>query len=265
MRFLLILWILPILLASFSIAQAKTPVVILADDDYAPFSMKASGGDADGLYFEILREAFSRLSNYEVTVRPVPWKRGLKEIQQGRAFAIFPPYFWPEQRPYMAPYSEPILNERVVVACRNDVFDDAPRTAWPEAYYGLTIANNDGFLTPGQAFFDAVDEGDIELREVADVASGLVMMANGRVDCYVNGELAIQWETQRLRQAGTIRKDSGWYAIGAEVSSNYGYIGYSRDGDFPFQEDFRRQLDKALRSLQAAGRIEAIVERYMDR
>ncbi|MDH3661330.1 MAG: transporter substrate-binding domain-containing protein [Alphaproteobacteria bacterium] len=265
MRFLLLLPILPVLLASIPIAHAKTPVVILADDDYAPFSMKTSGGDADGLYLEILREAFARLSGYEVTVRPMPWKRGLKQIQQGRAFAIFPPYFWPEQRPYIASYSEPILNERVVVACRNDVFDDAPRTAWPEAYYGLTIANNDGFLTPGQAFFDAVGKGRIELREVADVASGLIMMANGRVDCYVNGELAIHWETQRLRLAGKIREDGGWYTIGAEVSSNYGYVGYSRDGDFPFREDFRRQLDETIRSMQAAGRIEAIVEGYINR
>lgn len=254
-----------ILLSSIPFANAVTPVVILADDDYAPFSMKTLDGQADGVYVRILREAFAQLDGYEVVIKPVPWKRGLKHIRQGRAFAIFPPYFWPEQRPYMAPYSEPILNERVVVACREEVLDNNPRPTWPGDYHGLTIANNDGFLSPGQSFFDAVDRGDIKLREVRDVEGGIAMLANGRVDCYVNGDLAIQWVTKQLIESKKLHASQTRFVVGADVAANEGYVGYSRDGNFDFKDDFRQRLDAVLSEMRSSGRIDAIVKSYMNR
>lgn len=244
-------------------AQALTPVTILADDDYAPFSMKTLDGQPDGIYARILEEAFARLEGYDVQIKPVPWKRGLKDVRQGRALAIFPPYYWPKQRPYMAPYSEPILNERVVVTCRSDVLADTQRPNWPEDYYGLTIANNDGFLTPGQAFFDAVDRGDIKLREVRDVEGGIAMLANDRVDCYVNGDLAIKWVTRQLVESRKLRSNQVDFVVGTEVAANQGYVGYSRDSNFSYKEEFRLELDAVLRDMRSSGRIDAIVRSYM--
>lgn len=90
-------------------------MVILCDAGYPPYSY-AEGDEAKGLYTDILRAAFKRMPGYRVDIRPMPWARGLAEVASGRAFALFPPYYRPSERPWMD-YSRPMLKEKVVVLC----------------------------------------------------------------------------------------------------------------------------------------------------
>jgi len=54
------------------------------------------------------------MDTYDITMKGIPWKRGLLKLKKGAAFALYPPYFRPVKRPYMD-YSKPILEEKLVV------------------------------------------------------------------------------------------------------------------------------------------------------
>ena len=64
---------------------------------------------------------FSRIEGYNVSIKMLPWKRSLRKIEAGKELAVFPPYYWPKKRPYIAPYSEPLLLEQVVAICHENV------------------------------------------------------------------------------------------------------------------------------------------------
>ncbi|MGL5321442.1 MAG: transporter substrate-binding domain-containing protein, partial [Aeromonas veronii] len=101
-----------LLLGLCMMAHAKTRVEILADAAYPPYSWQ-EGEEVRGIYADIIREVTSAMPDYEVVLKPMPWRRGLSMVEQGTAFAIFPPYYMPDTRPYMWPYSQPMLDEEL--------------------------------------------------------------------------------------------------------------------------------------------------------
>jgi len=139
---------LPAALCLFIAAGAQagtaTPLVIYGDDDYPPYSY-VENGQLKGIYTEIVREATQAMPQYAVQLRPVPWKRGLLMLQTGEAFALYPPYSWRSERPYVR-YSVPLLMEQLVVLCSQDVLAKRALRQWPADYGGLHIGVNAGFL-----------------------------------------------------------------------------------------------------------------------
>ncbi|MBU2711239.1 transporter substrate-binding domain-containing protein, partial [Zooshikella harenae] len=97
---------------------AAESVTIIADEDYPPYSYKKDGKMA-GIYTDILRAVFDAMPDYKVTIEGVPWKRGLKMMEDSDSFALYPPYKH-AGRPYME-YSMPILSEEVAVYCIDKV------------------------------------------------------------------------------------------------------------------------------------------------
>lgn len=72
-------------------AFAGEKVVLLGDDDYAPYSY-VENGQFKGMYVELLNKASELLKPaYEVELKPRPWKRSLADLENGTAFALFPP------------------------------------------------------------------------------------------------------------------------------------------------------------------------------
>lgn len=245
---------LVLLAAGFSQARAQTSVTIYGDNDYAPYSFQDAAGDAQGVYVEALRRAFAKLDGYDVTIALVPWKEALAHLEIGTGFAAFPPYYRPKARPYIQPYSEPILTESVQIVCRAEVLETA-RETFPHSYHGLRFANNAGFQTPGEAFFAAVDAGEIALDESGGTAENLQKLIDNRADCYVNDRLAI---LDTLKSMGHTASDAG-LAWGGVVSEDDGYVGYARDADaFPFKADFVEKLDAIIVDMKASGEIDAI-------
>ena len=242
---------------------AQTVMVeMLGDDNYPPYSY-IENDQPKGIYVDILKAAFERLPDFEISFKMLPWKRGLALIEAGEAVAIFPPYHRLAERPFMQPYSEPILLEQVAVFCDASVFG-VERPVWPDDYYGLRIANNRGFLTPGAAFFDAVKDGIIELNEVASARHGLRMLIQRRVDCYINDAQAIRWELNRLAEAGEFDPAASTIVRGAAAAAEWGYVGYTRrgGGNFPFKETLILRLDRELLAMKQAGEIDRIVDRF---
>ena len=237
-------------------ALAVERVTIYGDDGYAPYSY-LENGQVRGIYVDILQQAFRMMPDYDVTITLVPWKRGLRLIESGRAFALFPPYHQPVLRPWMAPYSEPILEEAVVIMCHEDVMAHT-RPYWPDDYKGLLVGFNEGFAV-GR---NAGREGVIRAEEAASNEINVLKLINRRIDCYVNDRLAIHFALHALK--GDRRFKGGMKFIeGPVLSREFGYLGFSSAGAFPFRNDFIMQFNTIIRKMKAKGAIADIVRKYM--
>lgn len=248
-----------LLLASQAVVAGVTDVAIYADDAYPPYS-HAVNGEARGAYAAILRKAFARMPGYRVEIRPVPWKRGLKMLEAGEAFALYPPYHRPAERPYMD-YSVPILAESVAVFCHEALLPKRGAGRWPQDYLGLRIGVNTGFLIGGSEFEQARKDGRIIVDEARGTDENLKKLLLGRLDCYMNDRLAILDALLRIKGEDG-RRYAAQVAEGATISQEFGYLGVTRtdNGRFPFKHDFMRQLDTILGEMKRSGEIEHIVE-----
>lgn len=255
--------IFALLLALFtSGARAELiSVEVVGDNDYVPYSYE-EGDEPKGIYVEILTEVFKRLKGFDVSIRMLPWKRGLALVATGDAFAIFPPYYWPDERPYIHPYSQPLLLEQVAVYCRDNVMD-RPRPNWPGDFYHLRIGNNQGFLTPGAAFFGAVNAGLIDLNEVKDTNTGLRMLILGRVDCFVNDRRTILHELNNLQGEGVYHPREDPIVEAATGDGHWAYLGYTNKKPelYPYKNEFVRQVDAIIKRMHDTGEIDRIAKR----
>ena len=239
-------------------------MTILCDAGYPPYSY-AEGHQARGLYHDILRAAFARMPEYRVHIRPLPWARALAELAKGRAFALYPPYHRPSERPWMD-YSRPILREKLVVFLRAEVARRLPDEQVPQAYSGLRIGQNSGFINiPDHAYQRMLARGELQQVSGKDNRTSLAMLYRGRLDAYINDRRAVLWELERMRGDGVLG-DNGfdWIVEGPWLSGEEGHLGYTRRNPraFPYKADFKKRLDAILADLEREGVIYRIVSGY---
>ena len=242
-------------------------VQIFSDAAYPPYSYEEKE-TVQGIYPEVLKVIFSRIEEYRVTIIPVPWKRGLKAIEDGEVLALFPPYHNVDKRPWMWPYSLPILEERTVVFCHSGIFAKGARPHWPEDYYGLTIGNNAGFAFGGDKFWQAVKAEKLRVEEGRGNAQNLLKLAIKRIDCYMNDRLSILWELNRLKATGEYNEAKQEKLVeGATISVEYGFLGFTdRDNSkFPYKKEFLMKFDSVLYQMKKSGEVQQIVEQYLKR
>ncbi len=261
---ILVAWLL--CLAMHGIAQAQTPisVTVLCDASYPPYSY-AENDEAKGLYSDILRAAFARMPGYRVSIRPVPWARGLSALEKGTAFALFPPYHCPVERPWMD-YSRPILEESVVAFVRAELAQQRAIEDFPAAYAGLRIGLNRGFSSITEPKYTTMlAAGEVKQSYATDNRTNLLQLRRKRIDVFVNDRLSILWELQQMHNKGMFASNGlNWLVEGPKLSSEHGHLGYTRINEqaYPYKQDFRQQLDQALLTLEQDGSIARLAQRY---
>lgn len=247
-----------------ALAQAPVAVTVLCDANYPPYSY-AENGEAKGLYSDILRAAFARMPAYRVKISPTPWPRGLAALENGTAFALFPPYYRPLERPWMD-YSKPILEETVVAFIRADLGQQRAIDDFPNAYAGLRIGLNRGFnIIASPRYKTMLAAGQLTQSFATDNRTNLLKLRRKRIDVYINDRLSILWELQQMQSEGLfIRTGLGWLTEGATLSSEHGHLGYTRVNEqaYPYKQDFKQQLDKALLTLEQDGSIALLTQHY---
>jgi polar amino acid transport system substrate-binding protein len=261
---------IPVLLAALcpapAAAQPAPPqaVTIYVDDAYPPYSYAANGA-ASGVYPAVLTRIFASMPGYKVDLQPVPWKRGLRLLEQGEGFALAPPYYRPAERPWMD-YSAPIMLESVVVYCNEAVAARTAEPRWPDDYHGLRIGVNTGFLLGGPAFEAARRGGKLTVEEARGTDENLKKLLLGRIDCYMNDRSAIQHALQRARAEDAYQRMAHVVETNV-VSQENGYLGLTRQhGErWPFRADFIRQFNQVLETLRRSGELGQIAERELRR
>ena len=236
---------------------AEQQVTIYADDAYPPYSY-VENGELKGIYTEILSNVFSKMEGYQVKLEGRPWKRGLKLMETGEGFALYPPYKREQDRPYME-YTTPILAEQSAAYCKEKVLETS-RNQWPDDYYGLTIGNSSGFAVGGKDFDDAVKAGKIKVSESKGNRKNLLKLDAGRIDCFINDALSIEWELSLMKKQG--QYNSG-IIRGATINSENGYLGLTKLSEkYSYLEDFKEQYHQHLKSMKDNGEIDKIIEKY---
>ena len=241
---------------------ADIPVTVYADAGYQPYSYADKNGRPAGLYYEIVKVAFARMKGYQVTVKPVPWKRGMAMLKSGSAFALYPPYMNLKDEPFTWPYSLPLYEEIVVAVCTREVAARR-RTRWPEDFYGLKIGNNAGFLVGGDTFNSAVKAGKIRLEEAVDTRTNIIKLGLKRIDCYINDRVSIRLTEDQLVREGKL-SPSGVGVEAAVIATEQGFLGFTdRDqGKFPYKTDFLKQFDAVIYDMKRNGEIDTIARHF---
>lgn len=246
-------------------AAAPQAVTIYADDSYPPYSY-IENGKLTGIYTAIIQKALERLPEYQVDLVAVPWRRGLAMVDNGQAFALYPPYFRPQERPHVR-YSEPMLTEQVVVYCNAGVLAKRPSTRWPSDFYGLRIGINSGFLLGGQEFDAAARANLLKVDEAQGSRANLLKLLRARIDCYLNDRLSILWELERMKRDGVIDDRAQQVGEATIISSEQGYLGFTdlSPERYPFREDFIQKFNTVVRDMRRDGEIKEITTRFLSR
>lgn len=246
-------------------ANARLEVVIYADESYPPYSY-VEQGQLKGIYPEILRRVFELMPAYQIQLRPVAWKRGLALLENGQGFALIPPYFRPKERPYMS-YSDILLTEETAVFCASEVVQQARRELWPDDFYQLKIAVNNGFAVGGLRFDEAVQKNLLQKDEGPGNRSNLLKLLNRRVDCYINDRLSILWELKRIYTERPELEKQTQLVDAMTLSHEPAYLAYTTQlpQQYPYKADFNEQFNRALGELKRQGEIAKIYQRYTGR
>ncbi|OMH29201.1 ABC transporter substrate-binding protein [Motiliproteus sp. MSK22-1] len=256
----MVIRVLAVIALMFSgLSTAATKVTIYGDNGYPPYSYNEFGNELSGIYTQILEQIFSRMPDYEVSLEGISWKDGLKLVEKGKIFALYPPYKR-AQRPFME-YDAPILQEEQTVFCRKSVLE-TKRDTWPDDYLGLKVGNNAGYAVGGDKFWELVKSGDITVEEAESTSANLLKLIDGKLDCYMNDGLSIEWELKKLAKKGEY--DGSSIQKSDVISSENGYLGFATNGDaFPYKDDFKAKYLKILKELKESGKIDRIIRQYV--
>ena len=236
-------------LAAVATAASAATITLVQDQAYAPYMTK-DGKTASGIWADVIAEALNRVGgDHEVELQAVPWSRAVNLVESGQAHGLVGTYHRPESRPWIGTYSVAPFTEKVSVYCREGVAQ--ADWSYPQDFKGLTFGNNAGFGTPGAEFFDLVEGGLISLQEAPTTEQNLKKMAGGRVDCYVQEQLAVEGAINAMGLSGIERV--------LDTSVEDSMIGFRGTWNDPEAASFIAALDTVLKAMMADGTIDQII------
>ncbi len=240
-----------------SMAWAGEQITLYGDESYPPYCF-VENGRFKGMYVDILEKAAAKLRPaYSIDLQPLPWKRGLSELEFGTAFALFPPGL-KRERTYIDHYSVAIYRETVVLFC-NDATMAVARTRFPQDFVGLTIGVNLGFLLSDR-LMQASKDGLVKLESASSNAANLKKLAGQRINCYASDRTAALYSARELR--GYFAATGFHLKEAVELSGEDTFIGYSEKNNPPYKADFMAKMDAVLEAMKRDGEIAKIVAEY---
>lgn len=262
------LLVLFVMLIPINLYAKDIDVTIYVDDSYSPLSY-VENGKAKGMYIDVLSAVFRKMEGFNVTMKPVPWKRGKLMMKKGEGFGLAPVFFHGHDWPYLYPYSAPFYNETIITVCDEKALEDY-RPQWPEDYQGLTIGNIAGFDGwGGEKFRAMVKDGKIEYMEAHGSEKLIRALLMRACDCIMIEDKSFDVEIARLKRTGIYNEEiHPAYRKGAIVGIDPVYIGFSetaiKNGKYQYEYEFRKQFDSIIYRMVKSGERDRIMESYTD-
>lgn len=223
-------------------------VTLITDSNYKPYSYMENG-KLSGITVDLIKKVDEALPHYDIQLQPMSWQDGLRKVRDGETLGIVGTYYSGPHRPWLYPYSQPLLSEQVVVICRPDVQLATP-VIWPDSFAGLLVLNIAGY--DGWLDFDIRNKRNTQLinfLEVPSISTAYKMLKSSNADCSLTEkayvEMTIANETDKTEYIPKVVTD---------VSSNSVHLGFSfkaiESGKYPFAYEFARAFDIALYTVQ---------------
>ncbi len=227
---------------------ASQTIELSGDKSYPPYSY-SENGKAKGVYVDVIKLAFSKIPEYDVTFKMTAWKRAIAMTKQGKTIGFFPPYY-SDERTSWTKFSEPIVNETSAIFAKNKTLKN--KQNFPNDFYGLTVCLNRGFtlLTGGYDFKKAIEDKKIKLIEANNNKDCLTRVKRDMADFYINDQLI------DISAFSSIKR-------GMDINSNFGHIGFTlKDKKYPFMKDLQDKFNSTIKQMKTDGTIDKIVQKY---
>ena len=259
--------ILVAMLVASQAAADPIPVVLATDDNHFPYAFLDHGKPA-GIYVRIVETITARMPDYQVRITALPWKRALKLTETGEASGIFPPHYFPAERPYLDRYSDTILVETPVLHCNDDRLAaqgiDRRKSAWPQGYAGITVATAMGTHMGGDRLSRQFADNGIKVIQSGGIMENIRELGHGRVDCLLNDRLTVRAASAWLQKHDPSLPQASLAEVMAfPLEESHLALSSPAAAREPFHETFLAEFNGLLRKLRAAGKLDEIVEAYM--
>lgn len=254
----LVLLLLSGFLSSHASAAERIKITIYGDEGYFPYSY-VENNQLKGIYVDIVKAAQAYMPEYEIEILPIPWKRGLQNLEIGKILALFPPYEI-KGRPYIE-LSHPLLVEDVILFCLPKSIKTL-NAKFPKDFKDLRIGINAGYAL-SDSFVEARNNKLINAEEERDTETNIRKLSKNRIDCYANDRFSTLYTIKKMQADATSASDIKNLTLVevAEISKKSSFIGYSKKWDVPYKKDFIAKMNSAIDKLRNSGQIEAIVNK----
>jgi len=264
------LFLICAVIASFAVSSgaAETiPLSLVTDDNHFPYAYLDQGKPA-GLYVKIIETITARMPGYSVRITALPWKRALHLTETGEASGIFPPHYFPAERPYLDLYSDPILSETPILQCNDATLAahgiDRRKAVWPRDYTGISVATAMGTHMGGDQLRKIFDANGVKLFPTAGIIENLRELARGRVDCLLNDRLTVRAATTwLLKTEPNLPMTTLAEAVSFPVEQSYLALSGPAAAREHFHQTFLAEFNAILRRLRENGTLDQIVEDYL--
>ncbi len=248
--------VLVVLMCVSSMAK-PIEVTLLFDESYPPYCYVDEDGNQVGIYIDLLKTIDEMLDDYVFIFEPIPWRRGLHLIEKGEAFAIFPPYFRPEERPWID-YSV-FLMEEGFVAVIDSNRSKPPTEAWPNMFKDKVIGINRGFSVP--LLEESKHLNLFKIEEADGNIVNLRKLREGRIDVYINDSLAINASILEMKRRG---EEIPNVQTALYISKEMAFLGISKVFEAEYKEDFIQHVSKVLFEMHSNNEIENTVINFLN-
>ena len=246
--------LLVVLLLSAPLPTIAKQVVTLAGDPWPPYVLGKVGEDASkGLAVELIRAIFARIPGVEVRFPLVPWKRALREVEQGNYDGIALLLRTPEREAYMT-YSDPVIASRSLVWYRQKRFPAGFELTGLDDLLPFRVGVIRGY-SYGKMVDAAIKGGRLKASEESSMRQLFMMLARDRVDLVLANDAVGYAMAKSYAEGEPIVPAKG--ATGEDVYR----IGFSQRSK---ALELLPKVNRAIGELQAEGVFDARMKLFFE-
>ncbi|XPV76091.1 MAG: substrate-binding periplasmic protein [Desulfovibrio sp.] len=228
----------------------KEKPIELVTLDYRPYSY-TDDGELVGLNIEIVKEAFSR-AGYEVSIKVVPWARGLYLVGSGQVDGMFPVISTPERVEKMMFCRQPIMIERVVLFVRSgeSISYNGDLMSLKDRSFGVV----NGFSYGKR--FDEYSKTKVisHIDASASIQTNFRKLLDHRFDILLNEHLAALSVLDEMGARNEVT------VLSPPLESSESFIVFAKS---PKYINLSRKVDSALRQMTKDGTTARLLSRYL--
>lgn len=244
-----------LLLAAVSAARAEADLTFVADQDFAPYSMVVEGRPS-GIDVDVLAEAAKR-AGLTLAVKTMPLKAMLDAVRDGSCDGAVSLFRSPDRERFA------LFMEGVPVHLSDYVLFTKVGERIPFASYADLAGKVIGYVGGvdlGPEFEAARDQGDMLVKEYADLRGMVAGLLGGEIDAFA-GNIDVTY--YRLKDMGLT--SSIVYLPRKVLTGKPSYAVLSRASSLKDKDLVTRRLEKALDAMHKDGTYNTLARHYLIR